>query len=206
MNRHLPDVRLFLSPDGEGSGATTETATVVAETTTTETAKEKPKEGGFQPITDQAKLDEIIQGRLTRQEHKLRTDLTASIRQQLADEAKAAKAKSDGDFEQLYQAEIAKRESTEKELATERRAALFARVATKHNLPETFRERLKGETAEELEADAKELAKHVGVRQAPDTEGGSGTRTGGRTTQQATVKPTEPGTLPDGTKKKAWPV
>ena len=186
----------------------TETITVDATSTTTDatpkpdaTTKDEPLgEAGKLALMKERETREAAEKRAKAAETELAKINAAKV---TADEETA---KRNGEFERLYQAEIAKRESTEKELATERRTALVGRVAAKHKLPEAFSERLRGETEEELEADAKELAKHVGVRHAPDTEGGAGSRSGVRANQQfIPTKTTEPGRLPDGTQKVAWP-
>lgn len=138
---------------------------------------------------------------------KRANDAEGKLAADAAAKAKAAtkKAEDDGNWQKLADDRAAEVETLRTQLKERDRQALITRMAAKHKLPEAFAERLKGETEDELEADAKELAKHVGVRQAPDTEGGAGARSGSRTTQQTAVKTTEPGTLPDGTKKKAWP-
>jgi len=183
MNRDLVYARLFFSPDDDGgSNATESESREVAKPT------ESPKDGDggqakgkaaseFEAITSQDKLDAIVEARLNRQRQKLTNELTETIKQRLADEAKAAKAKSDGDFEALYKAETARRETAERDLETERRARLRGRIAAKHKLPDQLADRLSGETEEELETDAKALAKLVATREAPDTEAGSGSGT-----------------------------
>jgi len=184
-----------------------ETITVDATSTTTAapttTAPEKDE-----PLGDAGKLA-LMKERETREAAEKRAK-AAEAELAKINAAKAAAdedtAKRNGEFERLYQAEIAKREQAEKDLGAERRTFLVARIAAKHKLHDDLVDFLKGDTEDEIEAHAKTLAKHAGVRHAPDTEGGSGSRAGARVTQQpTTTKTTEPGRLPDGTQKVAWP-
>lgn len=134
------------------------------------------KETEFKPITSQDDLDAALTARLARQERQLRKSITDEVKAALANEAKATKAKEDNDFKALYEAETKKREDAERERDTERRTALRSRIAAKHQLPDALAARLSGETEDELDADAKDLAKLVKPRQAPDTESGAGVK------------------------------
>lgn len=111
---------------------------------------------------------------------KERNDLAKRI----ADIEKAQKDRDDAD---------AKAKGEWEKVATERqqeldqlKADLAARdmrdrkiaAATAANLPKDMAERLRGETDEELEADAKELAKHLRTQEAPDNDAGERTPKG----------------------------
>jgi len=186
---------------------TTEIVTVDATSTTTPTPTTTAPTKD-EPLGDAGKLA-LMKERERRDEFEKRAK-AAETELAKINAAKATAdedaAKRNGEFERLYQAEIAKRESTEKELATERRTFLVNKVGLRHKLPDDVIELLKGDTEDEVDAHAKTLAKHFGVRHAPDTEGGAGSRAGARATQQPTaIKTTEPGRLPDGTQKVAWP-
>jgi hypothetical protein len=132
---------------------------------------------GFKAITSQEEFDAALKDRLARHEKAIAKTLTEQIKKQLKDEADAAEATKQGDFKKLYEAELKKREDAEKERDAERLIAMRSRIAAKHKLAQELADRLSGTTEEEIEADAKALAKIVGPRQAPDTEAGSGTGT-----------------------------
>lgn len=117
----------------------------------------------FAPITSQADLDRILGERLARQ------------RAQFAgfDELKAKAAKFD-EHEAKNKTELEKLTETAK--ANEARAAAAELALIKRDaaeaagLPKSWADRLKGATKEELEADAKELAKDL---PAPTTSPGT---------------------------------
>lgn len=95
-------------------------------------------------------------------------------------EADEAKAKEEGNYKQLLEqreAELAelKDKLTQRELA-DRKAA----IAKQHGIPEEAINRLHGATDEELEEDAKALAKILRVREAPDTDAGERTPPGAK--------------------------
>lgn len=101
-----------------------------------------------------------------------RLDETAAKERAEAERKNAeAQALAKGDYE-------AAKALLEKQLAeikaerdAERKAALISRVALKHSLPPELADRLKGDTEEELDADAARLAKLI-VPSAPNTETG----------------------------------
>lgn len=92
-------------------------------------------------------------------------------------EAKLADAKTPEEVEAL-------RQELSETNAAEARALVVENVALKFGLPDDLAARLKGSTREELEADAKELAKY-----APSPEGGNDPDLGGGL---------DPSTDPDG--------
>lgn len=92
-----------------------------------------------------------------------------------------------GEWEKLAkdrETEIAdlNRKITERDLQDRKRAA-----ARKHNLPDELIDRLVGETDEELEADAKALAKLATNREAPETDADK--RTGAKPNTKKTGDP-----------------
>lgn len=131
--------------------------------------------GGQQPEGEaraftQAEVDAIVEQRLDRdrkaREKKAEKDKADA-------DAKAAMEK--GEFEKLYNEERAKREAIEKEANELKLASLRRDAAAKYKLPVSLSDRLKGETLEELEEDAKSLAATLPKPGAPntnDTHGG----------------------------------
>lgn len=102
----------------------------------------------------------------------------AEGRKQAQDEAKK-KAEEDeaarkGEWERLAGDRQAEIDALKAQLAERDRDLLVAKVAAKHKLPPEIADRLKGQTEEDLDADAKALAKVVASRTAPDTEAGVG--------------------------------
>jgi hypothetical protein len=100
-------------------------------------------------------------------------------RKAAADEAKRKhaedEAKAKGEWEKVATERQAHIDRLTADLAARDRALLVAKVAAKHRLPESVATRLLGTTEDELEADAKALAKDLAVRAAPETEAGVGT-------------------------------
>lgn len=89
-------------------------------------------------------------------------------------------AKDQGKWEEIAKAredELAqlKREIAERDLRDRKTA-----IAKAHDLPDEFVERLKGETDEELEADAKAIAKLLKIREVPDNDAGQRTPPGNK--------------------------
>lgn len=119
----------------------------------------------------QADLDRLIDVRLAKERQK--------------SEAAIAKAKSDADaramaeqgkFEQLYK-------QTQTELEAERQRATAASlavtrrdIAARLNVPAALADRLRGETPEEIEADAKQLIASLPKQNATSANAGSGSK------------------------------
>ena len=80
--------------------------------------------------------------------------------------AAAVKAKEEAEMTELQKANKRLAE-LDAELTRERRNALVASIAAKHGLPERLATRLQGETPEELDADAVELAKLITPSETP---------------------------------------
>jgi hypothetical protein len=216
--------RLFFEADNGAGGGGGENAGAGNEGKQGEQGKEGSKsdataggeQGGkgkeFQPITSQEDLDALVTKRLARASEKTRKDVETAVRAELAEEQKKAKAKEEGDFKALYEAEQKKREDAEHERDSEKMSALRTRVAAKHKLPDALANRLSGTTEEELEADAKELAKLVTGKQVVDTEAGAGNKGAGKGPSNRPIPPekkegeqSKPAYTFDGQPKVAWP-
>ena len=118
--------------------------------------EEKPEEGD----DEDSKLDldgaKKALSKVRQEAAKTRTRLREA-------EEKLKSLKSPEEFEAFKEQFI-------KDSADEARELLIENVALKANLPEEARSRLKGETREELEADAKALAKLLNVKAKADPE------------------------------------
>jgi hypothetical protein len=137
-----------------------------------------------------------------------RETAAAEAKRKADEEAAAAK----GEWEKLARDRAAEVEAMKADIAKRDLADLRRTVATRHKLPADAAERLKGTTEAELDADAKDLAKLIGVREAPNTEAGAGSKAAGQNgkaqggnqqgqqqTQQQAAR------TYDGKQKVAWP-
>lgn len=130
--------------------------TEVEETSTEQTKKE---EGGFKAITSQEQFDSAIKERLARQERKFSEataelqkalDSATSERDALSAKLEEASAKYSGVDEQLAQLQAKVKDYEADSVKT--------RIAREVGLPYEMRDRLRGETEDELLADAQALA------------------------------------------------
>lgn len=123
------------------------------EQTTEESTGEKPQEESVPP--------EVLRKKLTDANAE-----AANYRTKLREtEAKLSSAKTVEEFEAAVNELKAQNEALE-------RTILLNNVAAKYELPEALAKRLTGATAEELEADAKELQKLVAPSQPESLSGG----------------------------------
>lgn len=106
----------------------------------------------------QADVDGLIAIRLQRE----RAAAADKVRKE-REAAESAKALEQGEFQKLAEVRAAKIAELEASIAQRDLAELRRTVGTAYKLPEALSRRLSGETREELEADAKELAKLVAV-------------------------------------------
>lgn len=115
----------------------------------------------------QAEVDRIVKERL---EKERKTAEKKAEETRLEIERKAAEEQ--GKFKELYEAEKARAEKAEQERQQIERARLIDRIAAELGIPEPLRDRIKGETEDELRADATEVAKFIapGKREPPLTE------------------------------------
>lgn len=169
--------------DGPADGAPDERETDAAVTmsTTPSGSTEQVIERAFEPITSQEELDRRISGRLSRQEQTLRKTIRDEITKELRAEAEQRATTEEGEFKTLYETSLADIAALREQLAAKEgeiksrdRAALVERIAKRHNLPAEMAGRLQGETEDELNADAKALARVVGKAPPVETEGGRG--------------------------------
>lgn len=198
--------RLCFAPDGDGDGGSGGETGNTGEDGKGDGGKTADEGKGFTPPASQDDLDALIAKRLAQQERQLRKTVADDTKAALAKEQADAKAKEQGDFQRLYETEKAARETAERERDEEKRSALRARIAARHKLPDALATRLSGATEDELEADAKELAKHVKPPAAPDTEGGKGRQdSGAKPPARTQTENGKPVTTVDGQRKTAWP-
>lgn len=102
-----------------------------------------------------------------------------------ADEAKASvqkaadeESKKKGEWETIAKQREDELESLKGQLAERDLRERKTAIAKTAGLPDELADRLKGETDEELEADAKAMAKHLKAQDAPDNDAGKRTAPG----------------------------
>lgn len=123
-----------------------------AEEAKPEGEEENPEDGGDE-------LPDWARSKLTKANAE-----AANYRTKLREaEQKLADAKTPEQVEEILNQFKADREEDERKQAEEARALLIENIALHHKLPEKLAKRLQGATREELEADAKELAKDYAV-------------------------------------------
>lgn len=114
---------------------------------------------------------------------KLRSE-AASLRKRLKDAEDAAQAAADadakakGEWEKIAQKRQEELDALKAQLADRDLRDRKAAIAKAAKLPDDMADRLRGETDEELEADAKELAKHLRTQDAPENDTGERTPKG----------------------------
>ena len=152
--------RPFFEKDGDGGGGNPD-----------DNGDPPGKEGeSFEAITSQDQLDSIIKTRLSRQEKKLRETITDEVKAALKDEQDRKDAEDNENYKKLYEDLQKKYDKLEGDHKETERKALVDRVASKYKLPETLAARLQGETEDDLETDAKALAKEIGIQTKPPRE------------------------------------
>ncbi|HVL41283.1 MAG TPA: hypothetical protein VM348_03935, partial [Brevundimonas sp.] len=139
-----------------------------------------------------------------------RTDGKKSAEAEATRLANEAAAKAKGDFEKLATDRQARIEELEQDIAERDKKELRRAVGAKHKLPTDIADLLIGDDQAALEEHAKRLAKTVGVREAPDTEGGAGENgSSGPSDRPLPKKPPAGEKQPvytfDGKPKVAWP-
>jgi hypothetical protein len=123
----------------------------------------------------QADVDRMIADRLDRERKHSETKA-----QKAREEAERKAAEEQGQYQKLYEAEKAKAAAAEQKARELELAGLRRDAAAKYALPAKLAERLKGETLEELEADAKDVAAALPKPAAPNINA-----TGGATSHSA---------------------
>jgi hypothetical protein len=130
------------------------------------------KSGDAITFKSQEDLDRLVQKRLDRQKDNLKKDkdFVGEIRAAIEGERTAEELKEQGKFEDMYNAEVTKNANLQKKIdelqdqIVERdRSDLRKTIAAKYKLPDELADRLKGETEEEITADAKDLAKKLNL-------------------------------------------
>jgi Domain of unknown function (DUF4355) len=100
----------------------------------------------------QAEVDNILKDRLARQKAAVE-----GAAQKAKDEADRLAAEKQGEFEKLYKETLTKFEQAEARAKAAELARIKTTIGSKLALPAELQDRLRGETEEEIEADAKVL-------------------------------------------------
>jgi hypothetical protein len=100
----------------------------------------------------QAEVDNILKDRLARQKAAVE-----GAAQKAKEQADREAAEKQGEFEKLYKDTLTKFEQAEARARAAELASIKARVGAKLSLPAELMDRLRGETEEEIEADAKTI-------------------------------------------------
>ena len=125
----------------------------------------------------QADVDRMIADRLDRERKHSETKA-----QKAREEAERKAAEEQGQYQKLYEAERAKATAAEQRARELELAGLRRDAAAKFALPAKLAERLKGETPEELEADAKAIAADLPKPTAPNINATGGAASNGAPT------------------------
>lgn len=138
---------------------------------TGDTTTEQPADGAGQTpgMFSQADVDRIIADRLERE--RKRTE-AALAKQQAEAERKAAEEQ--GQFRTLYERAQQQAAELEGRLKDMTIAQMRREVADRHQLPPVLAARLRGETVEEMDADARELLAALPRPAAPNINSGPG--------------------------------
>lgn len=131
--------------------------------------------GGERTFT-QADLDRILTERLAKEKQRSEA---ASLRARADAERKAAEEA--GEFKKLYEGTVAKLQEVEQRAASAALAVTRRDVAARLNVPAALADRLRGDTPEEIEADAKQLMASLPKSGTPPANAGSGAKQTGAT-------------------------
>lgn len=145
---------------GTTSNATTVAATLTSPPVAPPPPTPEPRSIEALPLWAQAEIRD-----LRGEAAKRRTDQKA---------AEDARLKEQGEWKRLYEAKDAELSTLRDDIKRRERLDLARVACERSRLPMTFADRLRGETAEELEADAKAFAAAMPAPVAPSTEGGRG--------------------------------
>ena len=124
-----------------------------------QTAKQEntqPEQSGEVPKFTQSQLDAILKDRLAREEKK-RAEATENAKR----EAEEKELKEKQEWQKIAEAKEAEAKTLQQQLNDLTHKQLQADIAAKVGLPSAFATRLQGNTAEELEADAKALLENL---------------------------------------------
>lgn len=117
----------------------------------------------------QADVDRIITERLAKEKAK-----AESMAAKAREDAERKAAEEQGKFRELYEAAQQRIAETEARLKAAEIASIKREVAARLNMPAKLAERLQGETAEDIEADAKDLMAALPKPAAPNINSGTG--------------------------------
>ena len=115
----------------------------------------------------QAELDRIVTERLAKE--KARTEAAVKRAQ---DDAEAKRLAEAGEFKALFEKATAELEAERQARKALELAGLRRDTAARYSLPAALADRLRGETADELDADAQELLKSLPKPAAPNINAG----------------------------------
>ncbi len=157
-----PISSIFRAPDSDGQGGP---AAAVEEAKPAEPAKAEESrtsspETSRLPQT-QEELDRIISERLTRAQRAERKAIEKEVKDGLEAERRREEAHKQGNYQKLYEESRQQLEALQRELEQANRLQIMSRIAAKYNLPTRLVDRLRGDSEEEIEADAKDLAKEL---------------------------------------------
>lgn len=117
----------------------------------------------------QADVDRLIGERIAKERTKAEQLATKA-----REEAERKAAEEQGKYQELYEAAQRRIADTEAKLKAAEIAGIKREVAARHNMPAALANRLQGETAEDIEADAKELMAALPKPVAPNINSGTG--------------------------------
>ena len=126
-------------------------------------------QGAAERTFTQADVDKLIAERLEREKGR-----AAKAAEAARAEAERKAAEEQGEFKRLYDQEKAQREQAEARARELEQSALRRAAAEKAGLPGALADRLRGETPEEMEADAKAVLAALPKPKAPDINNGAG--------------------------------
>jgi hypothetical protein len=121
----------------------------------------------------QDEVNAIVADRLRREQEK-----SAKAAATAAEKAKADALKEQGEYQKLWEQEKALREAAQAEATALQLAGLKRDAAAKYKLPPALAERLRGENADEIDADAKALAVTLPKATAPNLNDKAGSPNG----------------------------
>jgi hypothetical protein len=155
----------------------------------------------------------VVQDHVNHLVGQARTEGKTTAEREIERKRTEQEAKDKGEFEALANQYKARIDELEADAAKRDREDLKRTVGKKHGLGDEAIARLQGDDEAALEVDAKALAKLLGARKAPDTEGGVGAgATSSVSDRPIDKKPaqqqgagTEPAYTFQGQPKVAWP-
>lgn len=132
-------------------------------------AEQQPAEQPADKTFTQADVDRIIKERLQREQSK-----AEQLAQKAREEAEAKALAEQGKFKELYEKLQADNATAQQRIKDMEMTTMRRDVATKLGLPAGLADRLRGDTAEQLEADAKALLEAMPKPAAPNINASNG--------------------------------